>query len=150
MGHTLVSNNHKEKILNYKWRYVKGYAVTTNKNGKNIFLHRLILNVLDYPKIKVDHENHNTLDNRDENIRLCTIRQNNMNKSLTDKNTSGIIGVVWDKARNKWRAQIRINGKMTNLGRYDDFDEAVEVRLNAEKKYFGIFSPQKGVSYDRN
>jgi len=145
VGHTLVSNDKFEIVTKYKWRLSKGYIITTNKNGKNIFLHRLILNLLDTPNILVDHTNHNPLDNRNENIRKCTYSQNNMNSRKEKGNKSNITGVVWDKARNKWRVQIRINGIMTNLGRYNDFKEAAKVRLEAERKYFGEFAPQKDV-----
>lgn len=47
------------------------------------------------------------------------------------------------KNENSWVATARINGKKTNLGRYNNFEDAIIARLKAEKKYFGEFSPQK-------
>ena len=38
----------------------------------------------------------------------------------TSRNTSGYIGVNFDKTRNKWLVRININGKPKNIGRYED------------------------------
>jgi len=139
----IVSMDKLELIKNHKWRVYKNYVLTTI-NNKNIYLHRLLLNIVD-PNVKVDHINHNGLDNLNENIRVCTQRENLMNTSKRKENTSTVIGVVWDKERNKWRSQMRINGKVTNLGRYDKFKDAVKIRLEAEIKYFQEFAPQKNL-----
>ena len=63
-----------------------------------------------------------------------------MNVGIKRNNTSGVTGVSWDKAENKWKAQIGINNKMIHLGRFDNFDEAVKARQEAEQKYFGEYS----------
>lgn len=54
-------------------------------------------------------------------------------------NTSGITGVTWDKAKEKWRAQIVFKGKTYNLGRYDNKEDAAEARKKAEEKFFKSF-----------
>jgi len=142
-----------EKIKNICW------TVSTNKdgykylhgrnNGKLITMHRLIMNY-----ILVDHNNRNPLDNRKSNLRDATKVENNQNHKLRKDSTSGISGVNWDKKSNKWR--VRINSSTNQriyLGLYSDFNEAVIARLNAEKKYYGDFAPQKhlyeeyGISY---
>lgn len=46
------------------------------------------------------------------------------------------VGVVWDKTRAKWKAEIFFNGKNKQLGRYDSFSNAVAARKKAEKIYF--------------
>lgn len=85
--------------------------------------------ILDYDgDLTVDHINHNTLDNRKSNLRICSRFENNQNKT---NNTSGCVGVVWDKSRGKWKASI--SGK--HLGRFDTLEEAIKVRKNAEKDY---------------
>ena len=100
-------------------------------------LHRFIMNA---PKGKVvDHINHNKLDNRKCNLRVCTQSQNTMNSSLRSDNSSGYTGVYWYKSRSKWLVRITVNGKCINLGYYDDLEEAVKVRKEAEIKYFGEY-----------
>lgn len=49
-------------------------------------------------------------------------------------NTSGITGVTWDKSKGKWMAQIVFKGKSYYLGRYEDKEEAVKARKEAEEK----------------
>jgi hypothetical protein len=58
-------------------------------------------------------------------------------KSIPTKaNKSGVVGVNWDKSRNKWQASIRYKGHKYNLGRFDDFDLACKVRSEAETIFF--------------
>lgn len=49
---------------------------------------------------------------------------------------SGVKGVVWDNSKQKWKAQIGFKGKNIFLGRYDNINEAILVRKQAEEKYF--------------
>jgi hypothetical protein len=54
-------------------------------------------------------------------------------------NKSGVVGVHWDKRRNKWLVNIRINYRMKFLGRFDSFTDAVQAREEANEKYgYGI------------
>ena len=124
-----------ERVKDYKW-YMdgRGYAFcgTTRK-----LLHRLIINA---PKNKmVDHINHNRLDNRKSNLRICTSSQNNMNRSKTSRNTSGHVGVCYKPKINKWQAYITVNRKPIHLGYYKNIEEAIEARKQAEIKYFGEY-----------
>lgn len=50
----------------------------------------------------------------------------------TKSNKSGVVGVNWDKSRCKWQAGLRYKGHKYNLGRFDEFDDAVAVRRAAE------------------
>ncbi len=62
-----------------------------------------------------------------------------VNKKVIKSNTSGVTGVVWDKSRNKWKAQIVFKGKTYHLGRYLEKKQAIEARQVAEKELFGNF-----------
>lgn len=57
-------------------------------------------------------------------------------RTVNSNNTSGFRGVSYDKTRNKWRAYIKLQYKTRFLGRFDTFEEAAEVRLAAEEKYY--------------
>ena len=87
----------------------------------------------------VDHINHNTYDNRKINLRICTISQNGMNRKLAKNNTSGTTGVYWSKKINKWIAKITVNNHTIHLGSYNDLNEAIKIRKQAQDKYFGEF-----------
>lgn len=80
----------------------------------------------------IDHINRVRDDDRIENLRVVSIRENNMN---TIKNTSGFPGVSWSESRKKWIAFIRINYKSINLDRYKTLEEAIQARRQAELKY---------------
>ena len=56
-------------------------------------------------KLQIDHINHDRSDNRIENLRLVTNKENQMNRRFTG-NTSGFRGVYWDKARAKWAPKV--------------------------------------------
>lgn len=105
---------------------------------KRIRMHRLILNA--QQDKQVDHVNHNGLDNRKRNLRIVTNSQNAMNSRLRKDNTSGYKGVTWSKDKNKWQAQIAINKKYINLGRYSSIQEASLAYQEASKLYHGEYA----------
>lgn len=92
-----------------------------------------------------DHINHDTFDNRKENLRPCTQHQNTFNAKKKKNNTSGVTGVQEQKncSKKRWKAVIMLNRKNISLGSYETFEEAVKARLEGEKKYFGEFAPQR-------
>lgn len=91
---------------------------------KNICLHRWLMNC-EQDKV-IDHINHNTLDNRRCNLKICTNLENQQNKR---NNTSGCVGVRWHSQGKKWNARIVINSKEISLGMFNTYDEAVNARL---------------------
>lgn len=108
-------------------------------NGKRIRAHRIawVLYHGKWPNDQIDHINGNGLDNRICNLREATSSQNSKNTSKPKNNSSGAIGVHFEKFTNKWKACIKVDYKQINLGRYVNFDDAVIARKNAEKLYFG-------------
>lgn len=118
----------------WKWhRSPNGYVQRSdpeNRNGK-IRMHRQLVGV---PGLVVDHINGNKLDNRRENLRVCTQQKNCLNRSgLNKNNTSGYCGVIWRKDRNKWQARIMEFGKTKYLGCYKEKSLAIEARKEAEE-----------------
>lgn len=124
-----------DKIKDYCW-YINrdGYVVVSKYN---IRMHRLVMNCPD--DMDVDHIYHNNFDSRKEFLRIVTKSQNQWNRGLNFNNTSGVTGVYWQNQNEKWYAQIMVKNKSIYLGTFDDFDEAVQARKDAEIKYFGEY-----------
>ena len=121
------------------WKNDEGYLVTSLNDNKKIRMSRLVMNENNL-NIRIDHRNHNTMNNRKSNLRRATSSENAMNSELSSVNTSGVTGVLLDKKWNKWVANIMVNYKSIHLGRFDKFDDAVKARKEAEEKYFGKWS----------
>ena len=152
--YALVDDGDYAELNQWKWQahynpHTKSYytvRTTLAKNGKRkqIGMHRIILNA---PKnMQVDHINHNTLDNRKQNLRLCTQSQNQMNQARHKKTLSKYKGVdlaEW-KYKNKvyqyWRARIQINGKPILLGLFKSEIQASRGYDKAAKELFGEFA----------
>ena len=67
-----------------------------------------------------------------------------MNRGKPVNNKSGIIGVGVDKRSGKWRSYIGINRRHIFLGLFENKEDAIIARLNAEFTYFGLeFAPQR-------
>lgn len=129
---TLVSRNKFDFLLDTVDRIWVRYDKTINdyyaycgliENNKMALLHR---HIMQCPKhLLVDHINHSTLDNTDENLKPVTGTQNQLNrKSCQSNNKSGELGVSWNKRTKKYIASIQINKKKRFLGRFDSVEEA--------------------------
>lgn len=85
---------------------------------------------------QVDHEDRNPLNNKWQNLRSATNKQNQENRSIDRRNKSGFKGVHWHKQREKWCAQIRHNDVTHHLGLFRDLDDAIRARVEAESAMF--------------
>lgn len=83
----------------------------------------------------IDHINGVRSDNRWENLREVTPSQNSRNKKIGKNNKTGIMGVTKNNRNGKWRAEVRLNGKIKYLMESFDFFEACCARKSAERKY---------------
>lgn len=135
-GKFIIDFDDLERVLSHKWRFWKGNFFTGNMNP--LAINRFIMKVTD-PNIVVDHKNGDRSDNRKKNLRITTQQNNLLNKAILANNSSEIAGVWWDKDRNKWVAEIRINNIKCQLGRYDLKEDAVFVRYFAETQLFKEF-----------
>lgn len=109
--------------------HIKSFYVNCrNGYSNNVYkLHRLITNCKN--NLVVDHINHDTLDNRKYNLRCISNMNNTQNKKEK-------FGINFEKQRGLWRARIGVNYKRIELGFFNTYEEALKVRLEAEKKYY--------------
>lgn len=137
------------KTNSAKWntRYAGKRAFTARKSVKGhmkgsvfyiqIPAHRVawVLHYGEWPLGVIDHINQNPLDNRIENLRDTSHRENMLNCQRSANNTSGVTGVTYDKARKKWVAQICLHSQTHHLGRFECIAAAACARAIADKEY---------------
>ena len=103
-----------------------------------ISMHRIIL---DAPEgMYCDHKNHNGLDNRRCNLRLCTNAQNQYNRRLQTGCSSVYKGVCWNKEKKRWQAEIQFEGKAIHIGYYDYQIDAAIAYDDRALELFGEFA----------
>jgi hypothetical protein len=104
--------------------------------GKTVQVHQLIAAAfLDYKfkghKLVVDHIDNNKQNNNINNLQIITQRENVVKEIILKKTLP--IGVCFDKSRNKYISQIKINGKQIYLGRFKTTEEASNAYQNKLK-----------------
>lgn len=144
----IVDDRDYKWLSQYNWyiasksKPFRPYAVRQVQiKGKRIqiYMHRLILNA--QSKQWVDHINHDGLDNRRANLRICTPLQSNRNKRpFKNKSTSIYKGVDWRKQTKRWRARIKGARKVRYLGDFNSERDAAIAYDNAARELFGDFA----------
>lgn len=140
-----------DRVINfpYTWyaRYYKnidGYYAQASmylpevKRPTPIYLHQFIMNANGKT---VDHENHDTLDDRKNNLRVIEDSNNSKNrKSRNINNKSGYRNVSWDGYN--WVVRLQVNGENTVLGKFskNELEEAGKFAEEMREKYYGKFA----------
>ena len=133
-----VKSLYKNKLLIFSINQKGYYRVGLCKDGvrKNHFVHRLVWESFNgKTDLQIDHIiEGNKLDNRLSNLQVLTPRSNTVKNRQSLKNTSSYIGVNWDNQKQKWRAQIEVNGVKKYLGLFINELEAATAYQNALKQ----------------
>jgi hypothetical protein len=141
---TFIDSEDFLKIANFSW-YCDPTGYARNRDG--ILMHRVIM---DCPKDKeVDHKDHDCLNNRKHNLRICNRTQNQWNKKLSSRNTSGFKGASYNKSNGLYSADIRWNNKSRHLGYFSTPEQAHQQYVDKGKDLFGEFFCD-GKSYSNN
>jgi hypothetical protein len=147
-GRTVKVDDEDYEFLNqYKWHLTsKGYAArrrhypSSRKDQKfKIFLMHRVVMFADEP-YQVDHWNGDTLDNRKDNLRICTPTQNRGNVNVQSNSTTGYKGVSFEKSIGRYRAYINFQGERHNLKTFKTPEEAAQVYNAKAKELFGEFA----------
>lgn len=124
-------------------------GITIDGVTKKFYAHRLaFIYMTGSCPDQVDHRDGHPGNNIWDNLRPATQTQNMQNRTIHANNTSGFKGVSWDRASGKWLAQIRINNRNKNLGRFASAQEAHAAYCSAADTYhrefacYGTRSPQ--------
>jgi hypothetical protein len=88
----------------------------------------------------VDHINRNGLDNRRQNLRFISQKENMQNRTKGRGHSSKYKGVSWDECAGKWKAYIRIQGKLKAIGRYASERLAAKAYDVAARSAFGCMA----------
>jgi len=150
----LIDDEDFNLVSKYKWHYMPGGKSTLNgyanhnifnkkywkENKKNISIHIKMHNLIMQPpkEMVIDHINHNGLDNRRCNLRICTMKENYHNQPKRKNNKWEYHGIT--KSGNKFYAQIQINGKKYWRRGFDTQKQAAIEYNKMAKKLFGNFA----------
>lgn len=126
------------EVSKYTWYIDGNNYVRTKISNKDMPLHNFIMK----PNKNeiVDHINHNTLDNRKSELRICKKQENEFNCRKQANCSSKYKGVCWDKNKNKWISSIGYNNKLIHLGRYNNEIDAARAYNGKAKELFGEFA----------
>lgn len=143
----LVDDEDFERVNQFRWSVVIGenntYAVrniSTDEGKGKQYLHSFILDIKTSYDNQIDHFDHRGLNCQKNNMRACTVIQNQRNQRPHKKGTSIYKGVSWYKPYNKWKAKIINNKVDVFLGYFhDEIDAAKAYDLKA-KEFFGEYA----------
>lgn len=137
----IVDDEDYERLRSYTW-YVSGNHSSvfrySTEYGQFISIAK---DVMRKSYQMYDHKDRNPFNNRKENLRPCSIQQNNCNKVKYKKNASSKYkGVHLLKKNNKWSVNIQVNGRNIHIGSFHSEDNAGIAYDRAAIKYFGEFA----------
>lgn len=143
----IVDDEDYDRLSQYRWfvtinpsgnKYAKRRH-TINGVTKHFRMHREVLG-LSHPPPYVDHVNWNGLDNRKQNLRICTQSQNCQHMRPRSNGSSIYKGVRKHGNRQSWSSEIYIKGERIYLGYFLNERDAARAYDGAAKKHFGEFA----------
>ena len=134
----LVDDEDDEWLSNWKWFAARNRSsapavAVRNENKRVVYMHRQIMNTP--AEMVTDHINHNTLDNRRCNLRVCTNSENCTNQTKRLGTSSKYLGVTWREDRSKWEVNFRLKSKNKYLGCFPDEEDAAIAYDEAVTEY---------------
>ena len=116
-----------------------GYICARDSNNKIIRFHRYIFGFKNQNRGNkynvIDHIDGNPKNNTRENLKICNQIDNMKNIKIRKNNTTGYVGVEYVERLNRYHAYITANKQYFQLGYYENLEDAVKARRDAEKKF---------------
>jgi hypothetical protein len=149
-AHMLVSLESYMTIIKYKWYLGKcGYPVTyqsidkKEKSNVGIKIHKMLFGLIGLiesnEKMVIDHINRNKLDNRLENLRICSAKQNSYNTSKRKDSKNKYKGVK-KQGKNKWCVSITKDGNKHEIKDIENEKEAAYIYDLLAEELFGEYA----------
>jgi hypothetical protein len=155
MASNILTQARLKELLQYDpdtgclvWRKTNRRAGTKHYSGyRNVFVdnrcyieHRVIWVWVfgEWPDCDIDHVNRQRDDNRLVNLRLASRAENCQNQPIRRSNKSGVTGVYYHKASQKWAAVINVGSKQRHLGTFECQEDAVSARLAAQQQHYSF------------
>lgn len=139
-----VSSHWFGYLMQFRWYCDnKGYARRLSKKERSSHYILMHQEIAGFPKgFLVDHKDGDPLNNMDNNLRIATYSQNQMNKHKRSRKetSSKYKGVAYCKQTKLWTASIMSNGKKTFLGYFNLEDDAARSRDEAAIRLHGEFA----------
>lgn len=137
----IVDADQFERMNKHQWHPLKGHQTHyAARDGGTILMHRELRTA---GSSEVDHINGNGLDNRLDNLRVVTKSQQRCNQGKRREkhgSSSQFKGVCWDKARERWAAACKFEGKNVYRGRFDNEIAAAIAYDHAARKHHGEYA----------
>jgi len=141
IAETIIDTIDVPLIFDKKWYLYKGqrYNYAASKAIlPQLYLHKFLMNPDD--GMDVDHADHDTLNNRRYNLRVCTRSQNQYNSIIPITNTSGAKCVCWDKTHKLWVVRIKVDTIPKQIGYFKTFAEAEAAATSARRDLHGDYA----------
>jgi cytochrome c biogenesis protein ResB len=138
----IVDDEDYPELSKYRWRCTNNGYAARNIPEKNrskrgcVLMHRQIAKAMENQM--VDHSNHDTVDNRRANLRICDDSQNNWNTRVSKNNKLSVKGVCI--YRGSYRATLVCRGKRVLDRQFKTLEEAKQARDTAAHIHHGEFS----------
>lgn len=142
----LLDDEDFDRVSVFSWYWAKknsgrGYAKSSSRKlGRNVPMHRFILNLVKGDGMCVDHIDGNTANNQKSNLRVCSQQENNRNRGKNPTSTLKYKGVV-KTGKHYFGAAIKIGDRtIRSAAKYVSQEEAARVYDNLALQYFGKFA----------
>lgn len=147
-----------DRVMKHKWRAISRESdrmkivttISTPEGPRQLTLGKFLMKP---PKGKFvfARRYQGGFDYRKENLLVCTKQemQTFLPKSKRREATSRYKGVLYSPGSRKWRARIRVDGELINLGSFDSENSAAIAYNEASLKYFGKNGYQNKLTADK-
>lgn len=152
---TIIDTEDLQKFIDFKYSWFAAYLQSPKSyyahcteytgivNGepthRTIGMQCFILGLQGNDNCHVDHINHDSLDNRKENLRITTGGNNCRHRgSVNCNNKIGYRNICY--MNGKYVVQLQVDGKNKCLGRFDVLDDAIVFAEEMRIKYYGEFA----------